>query len=65
MNTQIYLVCQNKGKSYEIQGVFSTKEKAIAACHTSEYWWCLMTLDEELPSETVGWEDFEYDYPLK
>lgn len=58
-NTELWCCGQlkkiwNKGDhTWEFQGCFSTKEKAIAACKTQNYFIFPIVLDKELPSETV------------
>jgi len=39
---------------WELQGVFSTKENANAACRTEDYFVVELTLDESLPHETMA-----------
>lgn len=41
------------GEPWDIQGVFSTEEKAVAACRTPDYFVGPLTLDAELPHEVV------------
>ncbi len=41
------------GRCWEFQGIFSTKEKAIAACRHEWYFIAPVELDAELPDETV------------
>ena len=49
--------------AWEFQGVFTTKEKAIAACRAKHYWIAPVELDQEWPDETMA--DFPgMYYPL-
>jgi hypothetical protein len=41
------------GKCWEFQGIFSTREKAIAACRHEWYFIAPVELDAELPDETI------------
>lgn len=43
---------------WEIQGIFSTEEKAVKACTHDTYFVTEANLDEELPHETVYTRDF-------
>ena len=45
---------------WEFQGVFSTEEKAAAACPDSTYFIGPATLDKELPKETESWPGCYY-----
>lgn len=36
---------------WELQGIFSTVEKAVVACRTRNFFYTEMTMDEELPLE--------------
>lgn len=64
----VWLVLQFKGESteglrkFEHQGVFSSKELAIIGCRTDQFCVLRMTLDEELPVETI--ENKNQWYPL-
>jgi hypothetical protein len=42
---------------WDLQGVFSSKEKAIAACKSSTWFVARLQLDEELPEESVTMPD--------
>jgi hypothetical protein len=56
---KLYLVMQyHRGEEnpWDVQGVFSTEERAIAACHTSKFIYRELVLDEEQPLEQ-GYED--------
>jgi len=52
------------GNVWDIQGVFSTREKALAACRGPNYFIGPIKLNEELPDETVEWPGREWP-PLK
>jgi hypothetical protein len=54
----LWLVCQWRKKWFfwwdlEIQGIFSTEEKAIAACKNERYFIGPLALDETLPDERM------------
>ena len=60
----LWLVGQYKGGEppnclWEFQGVFSTKDLAVAACRDGNYWICRVKLDESLPHETMVMTDEE------
>jgi len=59
----VYIVTKNRpdGK-WEFQGVFSTKEKAIAACKGPGWGYGPEELDVELPEESIVWEGFVYPH---
>lgn len=42
-------------KSWEFQGVFSTEQKAVAACLTAFYFVGPADLDDAFPDATTGW----------
>lgn len=48
------LICYET-KTWEFQGVYSSKEKAINACIKDEYFIGPATLDSGLPDESVEW----------
>lgn len=64
----IWLVNQFKGEStegfrqFELQGAFSSKELAITACHSDQFCVSRLTIDEELPIETI--ENLNQWYPF-
>jgi hypothetical protein len=67
---KLWLVGQFKaeveqGIVWEFQGIFSTKDAAVAACRTENY--CLQSvwLDELLPEEQVRFADCEYPKRLQ
>lgn len=41
------------GRSWEFQGVFDAEHKAIAACHTDDFFIFPVQLNEALPIETM------------
>jgi len=54
-----FLVLQYKPKKddkwdYEVQGIFSTKEKAIKACRDRNYSIMSLELDKSLPHKTIN-----------
>ena len=51
----IWLVGQWKGTEtpWEVQGVFDSEQKAIAACVDDQYFIGPLTLNEEMPQETM------------
>ena len=56
--------CQHRrrGTSWELVGVFSSKEKATAACRTSDYFVVPIIIDEDWGAEDGT--DFPAEYPL-
>ena len=55
---RVYLVGQHRneypeGNVWEWQGVFSTEEKARAACRNWRYFYTPLELDENAPDESV------------
>lgn len=48
----LYDVCGNVER-WEFQGVFSTEQKAKAACQTSDYFMCSYVVDDEVQHETL------------
>ncbi len=63
---KLYLVGQYKeDKSTEIQGIFDSKDKAITACRNENFWWMRLTLNEELPIDTIETPDEDFDFPIK
>jgi len=53
------------GICWELIGVFSTEEKAVAACLNEYYFVGPVELDEVLPDETVEWPRCYYPKGLK
>jgi len=51
--TKVHVVAQNRDKCWEIQGVFSSHEKAVAACRNDNYYTFAEELDVLLPDEPV------------
>jgi hypothetical protein len=47
-------------RSWDYQGVFSTKEKAESACRDSSYFFYPIVIDIELPHETMVAPDIEW-----
>ena len=54
------LVNAANDKEWEIQGVFDSKARAIAACIHPSYFIGSVRLNEALPRETVPWTDAYY-----
>ena len=52
-------VTDEKHKAFEIAGVFSTEQKAVAQCISDMYFLGEVILDKEYPKETC---QFEYAY---
>lgn len=48
------------GIVWELQGVFTTRESAIAACKSERYFIGPVELNKELPDETTDWKGCEY-----
>jgi len=66
-NVELWVCGQNiadveQGCVWEIQGVFSTQEKAIKACKNLRFFVAPLYLDKELPQKTTEWP--ECVYPL-
>ncbi len=45
---------------WEIQGIFTTKEEAAAACKNERYFVGPVELSKPYPQETAPWEGCEY-----
>jgi hypothetical protein len=64
----VWFVGQNKGDGrMEIQGVFTTRKRAVAACRTPDYFIMRQILNQSVPHETVEVDDPRYpphEYPL-
>ena len=45
---------------WDFQGVFSSREKAIAACRDSSYFFYPVSLDEEIPHESMEAPNIEW-----
>jgi len=50
---------------FEIQGVFTSEEKAIAACRDENYGYGPEVLDQELPHESTPWPGYVYPHAPK
>lgn len=63
-NIKLYFVGQYKEQknTYEIQGIFSTENKALVACKDRTYFIVPLILDKASPHETVKWDGY---YPLE
>jgi hypothetical protein len=64
--TQLWIVGQTRTSDeesaleWDFQGVFSTEERAVAACRDSSYFVAPATLDKELPNDMLVWEGTYY-----
>ena len=56
----LWIVGQVKSHGWEFQGVFLSKERAIAACRTDQYFIGPATINESLPHERRVWEGAYY-----
>jgi hypothetical protein len=56
---------EGNGICWELIGVFSSEEKAVAACLNEYYFIGPVELDEVLPDETVEWPGCYYPKELK
>jgi hypothetical protein len=67
----VYVVTRHKGTTpdgdhlFEIQGVFTSEEKAIAACRDENYGYGPEVLDQELPHESTVWPGYRYPHAPK
>ncbi len=62
---QVYFVGQHSeddSKPWEIQGVFSSHDKAVAACYDDKYFILELEVDKELPRETSPM-DSAFEFP--
>lgn len=48
------------GIVWELQGVFTTKEAAVAACKGENYFVGPVELNKEMPDEPIEWKGCEY-----
>jgi len=63
MNNNLWICGQifsEDGHTWDFQGVFSTEEKAKAACKNDSYFIGPVVLDEEISEETIEWEGCYY-----
>lgn len=61
----LWIVGQYRGMSddgtvWDYQGVFSSKDGAIAACRSSDYFIAPVELDFEIPERAADWPGIEY-----
>ena len=56
---KLWVVGKTGGASWEFQGVFSTEERAVAACR-DEMFVGPAELDRQLPHDTWGWDGAYY-----
>ncbi len=52
----LWLVGQNKGNSWDFQGIFDSIQKAINACRNENYWYTEIHVNECLVDETVNFD---------
>jgi hypothetical protein len=57
---KLFVVVKDPTKGWEIKGVFSSEEKAIAACTIASYGYGPIELDQVLPDGPEPWPDFKY-----
>jgi hypothetical protein len=50
-----------RGNHWDVQGIFSTREKAVSACKSARYFIFPLALDQELPEGSS--EPFALEYP--
>lgn len=50
-----YLEQRDNGAVWEMQGVFSSEEKAVAACLTEDFFIGPVELDKAMPEERIVW----------
>ena len=55
MDKTVWLVFKWSETATEFQGVFDSKEKAVAACRDWQYCVCPAMLNESLPDERASW----------
>ena len=48
----------SSGTVWDLQGVFSTEEKAAEACHDEDFFMGPVSMDEELPTDITRWPGF-------
>lgn len=65
--TFVWVVGQHKliDGVWEFIGVFSTEEKAVAACRDYTYFVGPARIDEQLPDETVEWTGSYYPISME
>lgn len=66
----VFQIRDIKTNTFEFQGVFDTKEKAIQACVAVDFFWYSVKVNESFPTDTVPadaehpfWKNREYGYP--
>ena len=64
MNTKVWIMGQIKNEEeylqFEFMGVFTSEEKAVAACTSDLHFIGPAVLDERHPDETIAWEGSYY-----
>jgi len=53
MSDEVWVVTRPKSASWDLMGVFSTEQKAVAACTSEIDFIWPMKIDEKAPEETV------------
>jgi len=53
---QLWVVGQVRGDTWEIQGVFDDKTRAVGCCQDENWFIGPVRLNEPFPSETVEWQ---------
>jgi hypothetical protein len=56
----VYIVTLWREQTYEVVGIFSDEQKAIAACRTSNHGYGPMQLDKDSGDELIDWPEFRY-----
>jgi len=59
----VYIVTLWREQTYEIVGIFSDEQKAIAACRTSNHGYGSMVIDKDTGDELIDWPEFRYPIP--
>lgn len=59
-----YVAETDKGRVSEFCGVFSTKEKAIAACKGEMYFYAPVTIDKEAPDDIVDFPEAIFPFSM-
>lgn len=63
----MWLVMQYRDDEFEVQGVYNSEELAVSTCKTNQYIVIPMTLNESLPDERMGEDEFNdrMFYPIE
>lgn len=57
---QQLIVVNGKQVDLALVGIFSTKEKAFAACRTDLHWCAPLKLDHDVGDDLVAWNEYYY-----